>query len=176
MTAIQGKFSKLVGFTGLSKKKEPNDYSLDDRASYLLLKGAIVKSLSKQDEAIECFREVIDMQEHLLEKLYVPYCLYELGESYYIKGSLKEAEDCMKRCSKFSGYDWEDPLRVRLRVTMDQLKKGTHSAKQEIVSIDSLTSDSDANNNNNEPNSDDEYDDEEIKQKLCEDEDNDEDK
>jgi len=49
--------------------------------------------------------------------------LYELGESYYINGNLKDAEDCMKKCSKIGGYDWEDPLRVRLRVSMDQLKK-----------------------------------------------------
>lgn len=49
--------------------------------------------------------------------------MYELGESYYIDGKLDDAEDAMKRCSKISGYDWEDPLRVRLRVSMDHLKK-----------------------------------------------------
>jgi len=59
------------------------------------------------------------------EKMYIPYCLYELGESYYINGQIKEAEEMFKRCSKFSGYDWEDPLKIRLRVTMEQLKKGT---------------------------------------------------
>jgi hypothetical protein len=65
--------------------------------------------------------------------LYLPYCLYEMGESYYIMGKTKEAEDCMKRCSKISGYDWEDPLRVRLRVTFDQLKKGIAATTTKIV-------------------------------------------
>jgi hypothetical protein len=55
-----------------------------------------------------------------------------LGESYYILGNLKEAEAYMKKCSKYSGYDWEDPLRVRLRVTMDQLKKGEKPASQAV--------------------------------------------
>lgn len=82
--------------------------------------------------------------------MYAPYCLYELGESYYILGNNKEAEELMKACSKFrqlififfkhdfilynSSYNWEDPLRVRLRVTMDQLKKGVNpQAKQEVI-------------------------------------------
>lgn len=52
--------------------------------------------------------------------------MYELGESYYIEGKSAEAEEAMKRCSKINGYDWEDPLRVRLRVSMDQLKKKDH--------------------------------------------------
>jgi len=30
----------------------------------------------------------------------------------------------MKKCNNISSYDWEDPLKVRLRVTIDQLKKG----------------------------------------------------
>jgi len=81
------------------------------------------------------------MQDHLNEKMYAPYCLYELGESYYILGNNKEAEELMKACSKFSSYNWEDPLRVRLRVTMDQLKKGVNpQAKQELLSIENLTS------------------------------------
>lgn len=37
---------------------------------------------------------------------------------------MKEAQEAMKKCNNISGYDWEDPLKVRLRVTIDQLKKG----------------------------------------------------
>lgn len=106
------------------KKEEPVDYSIDDRAIYLLIKGSLLKSLGKVDEAITCYTEMIRLESVLKEKYYVPYCLFELGEAYYQKGQLKEAQDAMKRCNNISGYDWEDPLKVRLRVTIDQLKKG----------------------------------------------------
>jgi len=109
--------------SSLGKKKDM-DYTFDDRAAYLLVKGSIVKALGKTEDSLEYFKEVIDLQEVLVEKLYVPYCCYELGESYYMLGNLKSAEEFMKKCQKFSGYDWEDPLKVRLRVTFDQLKKG----------------------------------------------------
>jgi len=116
------------GFASLNiggkKKEEPVDYSSDDRAAYLMLKGAMLKSLDKGDEAIQCFQEVIKMESILKEKYFVPYTLYELGESLYHKGNLKDAQEAMKKCNALSGYDWEDPLKVRLRVTMDQLKKG----------------------------------------------------
>jgi len=109
---------------GKPKKDEPVDHSIDDRAVYLLIKGALLKSAEKADEAIECFREVIRLEPLIREKYLVPYCLFEFGECMYQKGSLKEAQDAMKKCNNISGYDWEDPLKVRLRVTIDQLKKG----------------------------------------------------
>lgn len=37
------------------------------------------------------------------EKFYVPYTLYELGESYFFKGMLKEAQELMVKCGKISG-------------------------------------------------------------------------
>ena len=51
-------------------------------------------------------------------------------------GKLKEAEEMFKKCGKYSGYDWEDPLRVRLKVTFDQLKKGESAAPP--LSLDAL--------------------------------------
>lgn len=123
-----GKFDKISKLgtktLGLLKKKEASDYTFDDRAAYLLLKGSMLKSLNKVEESLPCFQEVIEMQDVLVEKLYVPYCCYELGESFYMLGKLKEATEFMNKCGKFSGYDWEDPLRIRLRVTADQLKRG----------------------------------------------------
>jgi len=128
---------KLGGKISFGKKKDA-DHQFDDRASYLLIKGSIIKAFGKNDEAVECFKEVIELQEVLVEKLYVPYCCYELGECYYIMGRLKEAEEMIKKCSKFSGYDWEDPLRVRLRVTADQLKRGDKPSQQAPPSLEAL--------------------------------------
>jgi len=148
----------------INKKKEATDFTYDDRASYLLLKGSILKALNKQEEAIELFKEVLLMQEYLNEKLYVPYCFYELGESQYVLGNLKEAEDMMRKCSKISGYDWEDPLKIRLKVTMDQLKKRSKPSSEETkyISIDAMVGNSNdddkdpLDDNKSEPTSDDE--------------------
>jgi len=123
------------------KNAGPTDTTADDRAAYLLLRGSMLKALDKNDEAIVCFKEVVDgLADLVSEKLYIPYCLYELGESYYMNGKQKEAGETMKRCSKYSGYDWEDPLKIRLRVTMEQLKKGTLPPNESVKppSLDSL--------------------------------------
>lgn len=126
---VDGKQNKGISglFSGLSlgsKKTEQTDNAADDRAAYLLLKGAMLKSLETVDEAIACFKEAISLESVVKEKFYVVYALYELAESLYHQGQLKEAQEAIKKCNNFSGYDWEDPLKVRLRVTMDQLKKG----------------------------------------------------
>jgi len=139
LVQLSSSFKNLSPF---SKKKEDIDTSFDDRASYLLLRGSMLKSLGHHEEAVACFIEVVDvLAEDVTEKMFVPYAYYELGESYYTVGKLKEAEEMMKKCGKISGYDWEDPLRIRLRVTMDQLKKGMlppSETSKPPISLDAL--------------------------------------
>lgn len=117
-------FANKLSTLSISKPKKEEDHSIDDRAAYLMIKGALLKSAEKVDEAVQCFQEVIRLEPVIKEKYFVPYCLFELGESLYQKGNLKGAQEAMKKCNNISGYDWEDPLKVRLRVTIDQLKKG----------------------------------------------------
>ncbi len=113
----------------------------------------MLKVLEKHGEAVLLLTEITQIGEFCNEKMYLPYSLYELGESFFLEGKkkkkkkkkkkflkftrlsgkLKEAEDCFKRCNKISGYDWEDPLRIRLKVTADQLKKGMSSSKEAPV-------------------------------------------
>lgn len=109
---------------GSKPKNEAVDYTADNRACYLMLRGSMLKAIGKGEEAIACFREVILLDGALKEKYYVPYSLYELAECLYHNDSLKEAQDIIKKCNNVSGYSWEDPLKVRLKVTMDQLKHG----------------------------------------------------
>lgn len=117
-------FSGLFSGMSLGSKKPEQEGAADDRASYLMLKGSMLKSLEKTDEAVSCFKEAISLDSAVKEKYYVVYSLYELAETLFHQGHLKEAQDTIKKCNSFSGYDWEDILKVRLRVTMDQLKKG----------------------------------------------------
>lgn len=117
--------NKLKSFTfGSKSKQEVVDYSADNRACYLMLKGSMLKTLNKNDEAVACLREAIQLESMLKEKYFVPYSLFELTEIYYHQNNLTEAQATIKRCNQASGYSWEDPLKVRLRVTMDQLKNG----------------------------------------------------
>lgn len=107
-----------------SSKSDVPDYSADNRASYLMLKGSMLKAMGKREEAIACFKEVFQLEGATKEKYFVPYSLYELAECLYHSNNLKEAQETIKKCNNVSGYAWEDPLKVRLRVTMDQLKHG----------------------------------------------------
>jgi tetratricopeptide (TPR) repeat protein len=95
----------------------------DDRASFLLLKGSILKATGKPTDAIDCFKEVVNMEKYLNEKFFLPYCFFELGESYFHLGKNAEASEMMKKASSYSGYCWDDPLKIRLRVVVTQLKK-----------------------------------------------------
>ena len=117
----------------------------DDRASYMLAKGSMVKALGRTDEAMQCFRHIIELKAVLHEKFFVPYALYELGESLYEKGQLQEANALLRECSKLSGYAWEDPLKVRLRIVSDQievaLKKAGKHVEQDDADDDALTAD-----------------------------------
>lgn len=116
---------RSISLGNKSNKSEAHpDFSADNRASYLMLKGSMLKGLGKGEEAIACFREVFQLESATKEKYFVPYSLYELAECLYHNNNLKEAQEIIKKCNNVSGYAWEDPLKVRLRVTMDQLKHG----------------------------------------------------
>lgn len=119
-----GFLSKKFGGLSMGKSCEVVDHSADNRAAYLMIKGAMLRATNNTEGAIACFREVISLDNILREKYFVPYCYFELAESLYHNNQLKEAQDAIKKCNNINGYAWEDPLKVRLRVTMDQLKKG----------------------------------------------------
>jgi len=122
-TSIFGKRFRALSLAS-KPKAEVVDYTADNRACYLMLKGSMLKSLNKGEEAIACFKEVVQMENLLKEKYFVPYSLFELAECLYHNNNIKDAQETIKKCNNLSGYSWEDPLKVRLRVTMDQLKKG----------------------------------------------------
>jgi len=88
-----------------------------------MIKASILKALGKTAECLVLYQEVVDMDKQLNEKYFVPYCLYEMGETYYHQGKNQLSAETMKRASSYHGYDWEDPLKVRLRVVVGQLKK-----------------------------------------------------
>ena len=107
------------------KKDTANfDFTNDNRASYMLMKAAILKTLKGTDdkEAIGLLEDVTKMQGALIGKWFLPYAYYELCESYSKLGDFNKATEALKKCISFKDYPWEDPLKVRIRVTTDQIK------------------------------------------------------
>jgi hypothetical protein len=52
-------FGKLKSLVGAKKHDGPNAYHADDRASYLLVKGSMLKAMEDHEQAMQCFRDVI---------------------------------------------------------------------------------------------------------------------
>ncbi|EGG21321.1 hypothetical protein DFA_01202 [Cavenderia fasciculata] len=119
--------SFFKSFSSLTKSKKDDlntDNQIEDRASYLLLKGSVLKGIEKYEESMSCFEELMSIQHLLQDKnFYVPYCLYEMSESYFHRKQFDLSHDTLKKCNNHSNYDWEDPLKVKLRIIFDQQKK-----------------------------------------------------
>jgi len=112
----------------------------DFRAQYLLFKAAILKTKNGLDseEAISLLEQITKMEKVLVDKWYLPYAWFELCESYFNRKKYHEAAQALKKCQSYSDYPWEDPLRVRARVTADHLKKALENAHvtEEIATDD----------------------------------------
>jgi len=126
----------IKAFTGLFKKKEEKQmveilvWTNDFRAHYLLAKAAIIKTKNGLDneEAIGLLEQIVKMEKVLVDKWFLPYAYFELCESYFNRKKYHEAAQALKKSQSFSDYPWEDPLRVRSRVTADHLKKALEQA------------------------------------------------
>jgi len=113
-----------------------NDY----RAEYLLMKAALLKTKNGLDdeEAISLLEQIPRMEKALVDKWFLPYAWFELCESYFNRKKYHEAAQALKKCMSYDDYPWEDPLRVRARVTADHLKKALEQAhvKEDVVADD----------------------------------------
>jgi len=136
----------IKALSGLFKKKEEKQmvevfqWTNDFRAQYLLFKAAILKTKNGLDseEAISLLEQITKMEKVLVDKWYLPYAWFELCESYFNRKKYHEAAQALKKCQSYSDYPWEDPLRVRARVTADHLKKALENAHvtEEIATDD----------------------------------------
>lgn len=123
--------ARSFSFRGLVKSlgKAENadvDYKMENRATYLILKSVVLKAIRsiEDEEAIALLEDVVKIQPNVLAgKWQRPYAFYELCESESKKGALEKAVDMLKKCIECKDYPWEDPLKVRIRVTTEQLNK-----------------------------------------------------
>jgi len=136
--AVVATKNPIKALSGLFKKKDDKSKQMvevyqwtnDFRAQYLLFKAAILKTRNGLDDeqAIGLLEQIPLMEKALVDKWYLPYAWFELCESYFNRKKYHEAAQALKKCQSFSDYPWEDPLRVRARVTADHLKKALESA------------------------------------------------
>ena len=109
-----------------SPSSDSADYTEDNRAVYLLMKAVILKAIRAVDdaEAVGILEGIAKMGPATLRLRWQrPYALYELCESYSKAGLLDKAAEALKKCIELKDYPWEDPLKVRIRVTTEQLNK-----------------------------------------------------
>lgn len=110
----------------LGKESENIDYAGDNRSTYLMMKSVIIKAVRSIDdpEAIALLDDVLKMPPTSFPgKWQRPYAYYELCESYAKRGETERAVEMLRRCIECRDYLWEDPLKVRIRVTTEQLNK-----------------------------------------------------
>jgi len=144
--AVVASKNPIKSFTSLFKKKEEKQmvevyqWTNDFRAQYLLFKAAILKTKNGLDDeqAISLLEQIPLMEKVLVDKWYLPYAWFELCESYFNRKKYHEAAQALKKCQNYSDYPWEDPLRVRARVTADHLKKALAQAnvKEDVATDD----------------------------------------
>jgi len=136
----------LKTISGLFKKKNEQQqvevfvWTNDYRAEYLLMKAALLKTKNGLDDeqAISLLEQIPLMEKVLIDKWYLPYAWFELCESYYNRKKYHETAQALKKCMSYDDYPWEDPLRVRARVTADHLKKALSDAhiKEDVATDD----------------------------------------
>eukprot|EP01117_Protostelium_nocturnum_P005364 TRINITY_DN1950_c0_g1_i2.p1 TRINITY_DN1950_c0_g1~~TRINITY_DN1950_c0_g1_i2.p1 ORF type:complete len:332 (+),score=98.83 TRINITY_DN1950_c0_g1_i2:916-1911(+) len=113
-----GLFSTLsLGFIGGS---DENDAKLDNRCSYLVLKGAVLRSLDRQEEALVTLREVLDYKLAFNDPLILALAYLELGKASS-KSNPVEAVKYWKEGIKLNGYSWEDSTKQRFKTLITSL-------------------------------------------------------
>jgi len=96
----------------------------DDEVEYQLFKGAIARAMGNLEKAKGHFQRVIDLEKQIKDESWaVPYALQEQGEVYYAEGKKAEAEKFITRASKYSGFDFNELLMLRISGSLDHLKK-----------------------------------------------------
>jgi len=97
-----------------------NHPSVDSRCLYLLLQAAILRSTYNFGQAIPLLKEIIEMKAVLYDKLYYVLALIDLGRCH-ASSNPQEATKYLKEALKLTGFVWEDAIKHRARVYLNQL-------------------------------------------------------
>lgn len=115
----------------LDKNYSKMTESPENRASYMLCKSVLVHQIGNAAEAKTLLRTVIASEKQVKDETWVfPNSCQELGEILYWEGNMDEAEELFKKASKYSGFDWEDVVRNRIKMSLETIKKMKKDGKQ----------------------------------------------
>eukprot|EP01116_Phalansterium_solitarium_P002923 TRINITY_DN1327_c0_g3_i2.p1 TRINITY_DN1327_c0_g3~~TRINITY_DN1327_c0_g3_i2.p1 ORF type:complete len:599 (-),score=247.94 TRINITY_DN1327_c0_g3_i2:206-2002(-) len=104
----------------------------EDKAPYLLIRGVLLKCLGKPEESKAGFRTILELEKSIKEETWVvPNACQELGEMLYWEGDLDAAEELYKKASKYSGFDWEDVVKNRIKLSLETIKKQKKQEKKQ---------------------------------------------
>ncbi|EFC49286.1 predicted protein [Naegleria gruberi] len=110
----------------------------DIQAGLAVVRGQFLRLLGKHEESKEEFKKAVSYEHHIvLEKQWIAFSYYEIGESIYLFESkqvpaekkeeklalLKDVKHYLEKCSKMSGYSFEEVLHSRAKLALKQVNK-----------------------------------------------------
>jgi len=115
----------------LEKHYKDTVETVETKAVFLLLKGAILHGLHEKENARSCFKEVTSMAKVIKEEIWVlPNAFQELGEILYFEGNLDKAEEMFKNASRYNNYDWQEVVANRIKLSLDRIQKEKQDQKR----------------------------------------------
>jgi tetratricopeptide (TPR) repeat protein len=96
----------------------------DVKAAALVIKAALVKTSGNEEQAAQLFDQVLSMDKEVKhEKQWLASAAYERGEQEYYKHQLEQSRNYLKRAEGYSKYPFEEVIRSRAKIALDQVKK-----------------------------------------------------
>jgi len=112
------------------------DESSENQALFYTIKGAILKSQKKENDAIVYFEKVLEMQARLknTELHCVPFSQEEMGEIRFLHKDYPKAEKCFKEVIKVAesnkGLFFSEALQRRALIALRQIKEAAEAPEK----------------------------------------------
>jgi len=103
-----------------SRKETINDVNVDNRSFYLVLKGAVLLSLQKNEECKVCVQEIIANKDLLAnDKVYYVFALVLYARAVVVENR-EEGIATLQLVMKQSGFVWENPIKSLARRLLEK--------------------------------------------------------
>lgn len=91
----------------------------------LLLRGVCLRNYGKFDQAIQCFREILDQESEIKKVTYIPpHAAFELGLTLMNVNQYVEAKEWLERArDHYTGFLVESLVHLRIHGAMSKLKE-----------------------------------------------------
>ncbi|RWS15602.1 tetratricopeptide repeat protein 39B-like protein [Dinothrombium tinctorium] len=112
--------------------EKESDEGIDNYALCLLLKGVCLRHLHQYEEAVKCFREIINGEDRILcDKYILPNAYCELGLTLVRLNRSEEAKLCLETAkNNYTGYLMETMIHLRAHNGLRFIKQSNKNEQQ----------------------------------------------